>query len=154
MVYFQTKFSDLGKFWKPWNGKCWYILWPFGKCYGHLVYFRAIWQVIGNCLNIGILYHEKSGNPGDGLNLVALWVLLIISPFVLFRTEPVSCLDLLCLYAAQTPRLWTKWEWEGERDNSDCVRDVIVQWGERVRERKGERGRERWDRRRHARGLS
>jgi hypothetical protein len=21
----------------------WYILWPFGICYGHLVYFMAIW---------------------------------------------------------------------------------------------------------------
>jgi hypothetical protein len=20
----------------PWNGKGWYILWPFGICYGHL----------------------------------------------------------------------------------------------------------------------
>jgi hypothetical protein len=24
------------------NGSCWYILWPFGLFYGHLVYFVAI----------------------------------------------------------------------------------------------------------------
>jgi hypothetical protein len=25
----------------PWSGKCWYILWPFGLFYGHLVYFMV-----------------------------------------------------------------------------------------------------------------
>jgi hypothetical protein len=27
----------------PCNVRCWYILWPFGIFYGHLVYFIAIW---------------------------------------------------------------------------------------------------------------
>jgi hypothetical protein len=31
----------LGKFWGPWNGKCW--CWPFGTCYGHLEYLTVIW---------------------------------------------------------------------------------------------------------------
>jgi hypothetical protein len=32
----------------------WYILWPFGMSYGYLVYFSRF----------GMLYQEKSGNPG------------------------------------------------------------------------------------------
>jgi hypothetical protein len=28
------------------NGRCWYILWPFGQFYGHLVYFRALWYIL------------------------------------------------------------------------------------------------------------
>jgi hypothetical protein len=32
----------------------WYILWPFGKCCGHLVYFSRF----------GMFYLQKSGNPG------------------------------------------------------------------------------------------
>jgi hypothetical protein len=32
----------------------WYILWPFGTLCGHLVYFS----------HFGMLYREKSGNPG------------------------------------------------------------------------------------------
>jgi hypothetical protein len=82
MEYFQNKNPDLGKFrsalqWKMlvyylaiWSilrlfgifcghwyilrsfGKC--ILWPFGSFYGHLVHFSSF----------GVLYQEKSGNPG------------------------------------------------------------------------------------------
>jgi hypothetical protein len=37
----------------------WYILWPFGIFYGHLLQFIAIsWP-------FGMLYQEKSGNPGS-----------------------------------------------------------------------------------------
>jgi hypothetical protein len=28
------------------NGRCWYILWPFGLCCGHLVYFVVIWYIL------------------------------------------------------------------------------------------------------------
>jgi hypothetical protein len=69
----------------------WYILWPFGIFYGHLVYFMAIWNILwpfgtflwtfGKYVGIlwpflnfvviwyifprfGIFYQEKSGNPG------------------------------------------------------------------------------------------
>jgi hypothetical protein len=28
------------------NGRCWYILWPFGLFYGHLVYFVVIWYIL------------------------------------------------------------------------------------------------------------
>jgi hypothetical protein len=55
----------------PWNGKCWYMY----VFYGHLEYFLAmrytyflplgyfvvIWYIF---LRFGILYQEKSGNPG------------------------------------------------------------------------------------------
>jgi hypothetical protein len=37
MVCFQTKNPSLGNFWGPLNSKCWYILWPFGIFYGHLL---------------------------------------------------------------------------------------------------------------------
>jgi hypothetical protein len=29
-----------------WNGKCWYILCPFGLFYGNLVYFVVIWSIL------------------------------------------------------------------------------------------------------------
>jgi hypothetical protein len=28
------------------NGRCWYILWPFGLFYGHLVYFVVTWYIL------------------------------------------------------------------------------------------------------------
>jgi hypothetical protein len=46
MAYFQTKNTYLGKFWGSCNGKCWYIIWPFGL---HIVplfdIFVAIWHI-------------------------------------------------------------------------------------------------------------
>jgi hypothetical protein len=52
----------------PWNGNSWYtyfmavwnILWQFGIFYASLVYFVVIWLIF----HFGILYQEKSGNPG------------------------------------------------------------------------------------------
>jgi hypothetical protein len=50
---FKPKIPNSGKFGGPWNGKCNYILWPFGILHSHLVllvYFwysswsRQIWQ--------------------------------------------------------------------------------------------------------------
>jgi hypothetical protein len=53
----------------------WYMLWPFGICYGHLVYVMAIWYMLwpfGNLVvlwyifpRFGILCLEKSGNPAS-----------------------------------------------------------------------------------------
>jgi hypothetical protein len=67
MVYFQTKNSNLGKFcwackWKmlEYFMANYYILWPFGIFYGHLV----IWYIFQS---FGILYREKSGNPARNL---------------------------------------------------------------------------------------
>jgi hypothetical protein len=79
MVCFQTKNLDLGKFWRAFEWKkAWYIIWSFGKYYGHLVYFTAIWYIsrpFSNFVAIryifprfGILCQEKSGNPGGDLN--------------------------------------------------------------------------------------
>jgi hypothetical protein len=42
----------------------WYILWPFGIFYGHLVYFLVIWYIFSR---FGMLYQEKSGNPGSDM---------------------------------------------------------------------------------------
>jgi hypothetical protein len=63
MAYFKTKNRFLGKFLMEDVGmfhghlvllkSIWYILWPFGKCNGYLVYFS----------HFGMLYPEKSGNP-------------------------------------------------------------------------------------------
>jgi hypothetical protein len=36
----------------------WYILWPFGILFGYLVHFSRF----------GMLYREKSGNPGPELS--------------------------------------------------------------------------------------
>jgi hypothetical protein len=41
----------------------WYMLWPFGACYDHLVNFIFI-RYINSCF--GMLYQEKSGNPCSG----------------------------------------------------------------------------------------
>jgi hypothetical protein len=51
----------------------WYTLWTFGILYGHLVYFMDMWYILwtfgifcGNFVHfkhIGMLYHEKAGNP-------------------------------------------------------------------------------------------
>jgi hypothetical protein len=40
----------------------WYILWSFVIFCSHLLYFVNIWY---NVSRFGMLYQEKSGNPGD-----------------------------------------------------------------------------------------
>jgi hypothetical protein len=51
--------------WVNFGGTCnrsgWYIPWPFGQFYGHLVNFMVIWYTLPS---FGVLYQEKSGNPG------------------------------------------------------------------------------------------
>jgi hypothetical protein len=44
----------------PWNGKCWYILRPFGIIYDRLVQFVVIWNTFPVMV---CLYQEKPGNP-------------------------------------------------------------------------------------------
>jgi hypothetical protein len=53
----------------PWNGEWWYILWSIGIFYGNLVYFTAIWYMLGSFTKYffsPFLYFvpRKSGNPG------------------------------------------------------------------------------------------
>jgi hypothetical protein len=68
MVYFQTKHTNFGNIFKGlsmddvgiFNGH-WYILRPFDILDGHLVYFVVIWYIF---TRFGMLYQEKSGNPG------------------------------------------------------------------------------------------
>jgi hypothetical protein len=67
MVSFQTKNSDLGKFWRALGGKMliyfmaiWNILWTFGIFYDHLVHFVFLWYILSG---FGIVYQEKSGYP-------------------------------------------------------------------------------------------
>jgi hypothetical protein len=71
MVCFQTKNPNLGKFWTVLQWKMivyfmdtWSILRSFDVFYGHLVYFSRF----------GILYQEKSGNPGLPLALLANFI--------------------------------------------------------------------------------
>jgi hypothetical protein len=66
-VCFQTKNTNLGKFWRAMQWKMlvyfmaiWYILWPFGIFCVHFVYFMVIWYIFPR---FGTLYQEKSGNP-------------------------------------------------------------------------------------------
>jgi preprotein translocase subunit SecY len=67
MVSFQTKNSDLGKFWRYLEGKIVIyfmailnILRTFGIFYNHLVHFMFIWFIF---FGFGIMYQEQSGNP-------------------------------------------------------------------------------------------
>jgi hypothetical protein len=51
---------------EPQNRQYWYILWPFGKFYNHLVFFMVIWYILwpfGKFSPFCTLYQEKSGNP-------------------------------------------------------------------------------------------
>jgi hypothetical protein len=50
----------------------WYILWPFGIFYGHLVYFMAIWYILWP---LGIFY-------GHLVYFMAIWY--ILWPFGIF----------------------------------------------------------------------
>jgi hypothetical protein len=72
MACFQTKNPNLGKFWRVLQWKMlvyfmanclftdiWYTLWPLGIFYGYLVYFYRF----------GMLYNEKSGNPGAWIKI-------------------------------------------------------------------------------------
>jgi hypothetical protein len=65
MVYFDTKNSNLGKFWRALESKMWVyfipiwnILLQLGKFYGNLVHFSCF----------GLLYQEKAGNLGQQSN--------------------------------------------------------------------------------------
>jgi hypothetical protein len=66
MVYFQTKNSNIGTFWKALERKMLVfftilnILWPFGILSPFLVCFVAFLVHISK---LGILCREKSGNP-------------------------------------------------------------------------------------------
>jgi hypothetical protein len=67
MVCFETKNSNLGKFWSALDWKMfqyfmaiWNILWRLGIFYDHLVHFEIIWYTFSG---FGIMYQEKSGNP-------------------------------------------------------------------------------------------
>jgi hypothetical protein len=68
MAHFQTKNHDLGKFWRNLAMEGASIL------YVHFAYFMTIWYFCGNLVFVrlfgisfprfGMLYQEKSGNPG------------------------------------------------------------------------------------------
>jgi hypothetical protein len=74
MVCFQTKNSNLGKFWRVLQWKIleyfmiiWSILQLLEIFYGHLVYFVVIWYIFPR---FDILYQEKSGNTDANANSV------------------------------------------------------------------------------------
>jgi hypothetical protein len=46
MTYFKPKISIWVNFGRSCNERCWYISWPLGPIYGHLVYFVAIWYLV------------------------------------------------------------------------------------------------------------
>jgi hypothetical protein len=64
---FIPKIPILVKFGGPWNGKCRYIIWPFGILFGHLVYVISILYILWTFgiffRRLGILYQVKSGSP-------------------------------------------------------------------------------------------
>jgi hypothetical protein len=68
MVCFQNKNPNLGKFWRvlQWKILVYFttirsILRPLEINYCHLLYFVVVWYIFPR---FGILYKEKSGNPG------------------------------------------------------------------------------------------
>jgi hypothetical protein len=62
MVYFQTKNTNLGKFWRALHR-----LENVNMFYGHLEYFADIGIIYGHLVHFsgfGTMHQEKSGNPG------------------------------------------------------------------------------------------
>jgi hypothetical protein len=68
MVYFQTKNPNLGKFWSALDRKI--LIYFMVICnisqtletlYYRMVHFMFIWNIFSG---FGIMYQEKSGNPG------------------------------------------------------------------------------------------
>jgi hypothetical protein len=69
---FRPKIPIRVNFGGPWNGKGWYILWPFGIYHGHLVHFWLFVNLMAICHlfpRFGTLCQEKSGNPGSPIRL-------------------------------------------------------------------------------------
>jgi hypothetical protein len=65
---FKPKIPIWVNFGVPWNGKGWYMLWPFGIYLGHLVYFWSFGSLVANLFifhRFGKLCQEKSGNPAS-----------------------------------------------------------------------------------------
>jgi hypothetical protein len=65
---FKPKIPTWVNFGRSCNGRCWYILWPFGLFYCHLVYIVSIWYMYLMVIwyifpRFGMLYQDKSGNP-------------------------------------------------------------------------------------------
>jgi hypothetical protein len=48
----------------PWNGKRWYICGIFGILRGPVQQFCTFYGILVNFSCFGMLYREKSGNPG------------------------------------------------------------------------------------------
>jgi hypothetical protein len=74
MVCFQTKNPNLGKFWKALDWKMfihfmafWNIFWRFVIVYDRSVHFVLILYIFSG---FGIMYREKSGNPGQKETLI------------------------------------------------------------------------------------
>jgi hypothetical protein len=69
MVYFQTKNTNLGKFWKALKSKMseyfmaiWNILWPFGTFYGHFGNLVVMWYIFFSVL-VYCIKKNQSGSP-------------------------------------------------------------------------------------------
>jgi hypothetical protein len=45
MVCFQTKYPNLGKFWRALDWVMFILLWPLGISYGDFGYFMTIWYI-------------------------------------------------------------------------------------------------------------
>jgi hypothetical protein len=87
MVYFQTKISNLGKFWKVLQRKMllhfmaiWSILRPYGIFCCHLVYLKVIWYIFSR---FWYVVPKKSGNPAPSLG-VPFW------SFVRYLHNPID----------------------------------------------------------------
>jgi hypothetical protein len=104
MAYFQTKNPNLGKFLRVLQWKMivnfmaiWNILWPFGLFYGYLVYFSRI----------GMLYQEKSGNPGaihyDFLDCPLHFDLMVTISQNAHSKQPDFDFYNICHFADSTP---------------------------------------------------
>jgi hypothetical protein len=62
------------------DGRCWYVLWPFGLFYSHLACLTGFFGIFyGNLVyfpRFGKLYQEKSGNPASLHSLASDWFIV------------------------------------------------------------------------------
>jgi hypothetical protein len=103
MVYFQTKDRNLGKFWRVLQWKMLVHFIDFGLFYGHLIYCTYIRYILWQCVwyifpHFGILYQEKSGNPGSRLNP--------------FTTATINTHDYFDGFASKLPLMQRKLKFE------------------------------------------
>jgi hypothetical protein len=97
MVHFLSKIPNLGKFWRVFHGRCWYMaIWSIshqlGMFYGHLVYFMVIWYflpILVCCIKINLATLFSSTHDPSAKAIEAnQFALLTANTYVYWQINP------------------------------------------------------------------